>query len=206
LVAVIVAPEMMAPDASVTTPSSDPVIACPSSSATEASRRAAKTKQSLTMTVSPLHHIFIINGRGLSELALIRLETHSDAPPRDYRTGPSSLTRRRRVLHHRTSRNHAFETSNIDQLRGNTLEQDTSTLSWVHPLSPPPKKGGLGERLVNCRKLMGISQKDLAGQLAVDPCTLASGSDASGSRPARSQSGYCTPSNPPKQILPLTLL
>jgi site-specific DNA recombinase len=42
-----------------------------------------------------------------------------------------------------------------------------------NPSSPPPKKGSLGERLVSCRKLMGISQKDLAGQLAVDPCTLA---------------------------------
>jgi transcriptional regulator with XRE-family HTH domain len=42
-----------------------------------------------------------------------------------------------------------------------------------NPLSPPPTNGGLGERLVSYRKLLGISQKDLAGQLEVDPCTLA---------------------------------
>ena len=38
---------------------------------------------------------------------------------------------------------------------------------------PPPAPGGWGERLVQCRTALGITQKDLAGQLAVDQGTLA---------------------------------
>ena len=38
---------------------------------------------------------------------------------------------------------------------------------------PPLLSDGLGERLVSCRTALGISQKELAGQLAVDQCTLA---------------------------------
>jgi DNA-binding transcriptional regulator YiaG len=40
-----------------------------------------------------------------------------------------------------------------------------------NPLPPPPS--GMGERLVRCRTLLGLSQKVFAGQLAVDQGTLA---------------------------------
>jgi transcriptional regulator with XRE-family HTH domain len=40
-----------------------------------------------------------------------------------------------------------------------------------NPLPPPPK--GIGERLVRCRTLLGLSQKVFAGRLAVDQGTLA---------------------------------
>jgi DNA-binding transcriptional regulator YiaG len=38
---------------------------------------------------------------------------------------------------------------------------------------PPPAPGGWGERLVQCRTALGITQKELAGQWAVDQGTLA---------------------------------
>ena len=38
---------------------------------------------------------------------------------------------------------------------------------------PLPSSDGWGARLVSCRTALGISQKELAGQLAVDPSTLA---------------------------------
>ena len=41
-----------------------------------------------------------------------------------------------------------------------------------NPLPPLPP-GGLGERLVRCRTLLGLSQKGFAGQLGVDQGTLA---------------------------------
>jgi transcriptional regulator with XRE-family HTH domain len=40
-----------------------------------------------------------------------------------------------------------------------------------NPLPPPPS--GMGERLVRCRTLLGLSQKAFAGRLAVDQGTLA---------------------------------
>jgi transcriptional regulator with XRE-family HTH domain len=40
-----------------------------------------------------------------------------------------------------------------------------------NPLPPPPS--GIGERLVRCRTLLGLSQKVFAGQLGVDQGTLA---------------------------------
>jgi DNA-binding XRE family transcriptional regulator len=40
-----------------------------------------------------------------------------------------------------------------------------------NPMRPPP--GGLCDRLVSCRTLLGLSQKVFAGQLGVDQGTLA---------------------------------
>ena len=35
------------------------------------------------------------------------------------------------------------------------------------------QSGGLGKRIIACRRVMGLSQKELAGRLGVDPSTLA---------------------------------
>ena len=40
-----------------------------------------------------------------------------------------------------------------------------------NPLPPPPND--IGERLVRCRSLLGLSQKVFSGQLGVDQGTLA---------------------------------
>jgi site-specific DNA recombinase len=65
---------------------------------------------------------------------------------------------------------HNWET-NIAQPRLHFMPAIIRFLGY-NPL-PPPTPGGWGDRLVSCRTALGVSQKELAGQLAVDPCTLA---------------------------------
>jgi transcriptional regulator with XRE-family HTH domain len=107
--------------------------------------------------------------------------TSRTRPPEKLETIGDHLRRKRlmlKLLQRQVAEQFGVNTATIHNWEANIVQPELRYMPTIirflgyNPL-PPPSSGGWGARLVSCRTAMGISQKELAGQSAVDPSTLA---------------------------------
>jgi transcriptional regulator with XRE-family HTH domain len=107
--------------------------------------------------------------------------TSRTRPPEKLETVGDHLRRRRltlKLLQRQVAEQLGVNTATIHNWEANVVQPRLHFMPAIirflgyNPL-PPPTPAGWGERLVSCRTALGISQKELAEQLAVDQGTLA---------------------------------